>query len=152
MKKDTLKITGMTCAACSARIEKVIGRMEGVDEISVNLATEKAVISYDQEKTELHQIIERIEKSGYGASEVREKKLIDEDKIRKEKEIRTLWTKFTVSAVFAVPLLYFAMGPMIWWLRFPIPSILDPMQFPLNYSILQILLTIPIVIAGSRFY
>ncbi|MDD3170027.1 MAG: copper-translocating P-type ATPase, partial [Eubacteriales bacterium] len=64
----------------------------------------------------------------------------------------TLWTKFTVSAVVAVPLLYFAMGPMIWWLRFPIPSILDPMQFPLNYSILQILLTIPIVIAGSRFY
>lgn len=152
MSKDTLKITGMTCAACSARIEKVIGKMEGVEEISVNLATEKAVISYDQEKTDLHEIMERIEKAGYGAAEVKEKKLVDEDKVRKEKEIRTLWTKFTVSAVFAVPLLYFAMGSMIWWLRFPIPSLLDPMQFPLNYSILQIVLTIPIVIAGYRFY
>lgn len=152
MKKDTLKITGMTCAACSARIEKVIGKMEGIEEISVNLATEKAAISYDQEKTDLHEIIERIEKVGYGATEVQEKKLVDEDKLRKEKEIRTLWTKFTIAAVFAVPLLYIAMGSMIWWLRFPIPSFLDPMQFPLNYSILQMVLTIPIVIAGYRFY
>ncbi len=152
MGKDTLKITGMTCAACSARIEKVIGKMEGVDEISVNLATEKAVISFDQEKTNLNEIIERIGKAGYGASEVKEKKLVDEDKLQKEREIRTLWTKFAVSAIFAVPLLYVAMGSMIWWLRFPIPSFLDPMQFPLNYSILQIVLTIPIVIAGYRFY
>ncbi len=152
MNKDTLKITGMTCAACAARIEKVVGKMEGVDEISVNLATEKATVSYDPEKAALPDIKARIEKAGYGAAEIIEKKLVDEDKIRKEKEIRTLWTKFTVSAVFAVPLLYFAMGSMIWWLRFPIPSFLDPMQFPLNYSILQIVLTIPIVIAGYRFY
>jgi len=152
MSKDTLKITGMTCAACSARIEKVVGKMEGVDEISVNLATEKATVSYDPEKANLLAIKERIEKAGYGAVEIKEKKPVDEDKVRKEKEIRTLWTKFTVSAVFAVPLLYFAMGSMIWWLRFPIPSFLEPMQFPLNYSILQIVLTIPIVIAGYRFY
>jgi len=152
MNKETLKITGMTCAACSARIEKVIGKMEGVEEISVNLATEKATVSYDPEKADLSAIKERIEKAGYGAAEIIEKKLVDEDKLRKEKEIRTLWTKFTVSAIFAVPLLYFAMGSMIWWLRFPIPSILNPMQYPLNYSILQIVLTIPIVIAGYRFY
>lgn len=152
MSKDTLKITGMTCAACAARIEKVVGKMEGIDEISVNLATEKAVVSYDPEKATLQEIRERIEKAGYGADEVKEKKLIDEDKLRKEKEIRTLWIKFIVSAVFAVPLLYFAMGSMVWWLPFPIPSILEPMQYPLNYSILQILLTIPIVTAGYRFY
>jgi len=152
MNKDTLKITGMTCAACSARIEKVVGKMEGVDGITVNLATEKAVISYNPEKTALQEIKERIEKAGYGAVEIEEKKLVDEDKLRKEKEIRILWTKFTVSAIFAVPLLYFAMGSMIWWLRFPIPSFLEPMQYPLNYSILQIILTIPIVIAGYRFY
>lgn len=152
MKKETLKITGMTCAACAARIEKVVGKMDGVDMISVNLATEKASVSYDPDKTGIKEIREKIEKAGYGAAEIIEKKLVDEDKLRKEKEIRTLWTKFIVSAVFAVPLLYFAMGSMIWWLRFPIPMILDPMQYPLNYSILQIVLTIPIVIAGYRFY
>lgn len=152
MNKETLKITGMTCAACSARIEKVVGKMDGIDEVSVNLATEKAMVSYDPAKTGLSEIKERIEKAGYGAVEIQEKKLVDEDKLRKEKEIRTLWTKFIVSAVFAIPLLYFAMGSMISWLRFPIPSYVNPMQFPLNYSILQILLTIPIVIAGYRFY
>ena len=152
MNKDTLKITGMTCAACSARIEKIVGKMEGVDKVSVNLATEKALVSYDSEKTGLEEIREKIEKAGYGAVEIEEKKLVDEDKLRKEKEIRTLWTKFIVSAVFAIPLLYFAMGSMIERLRFPIPSFLDPMMNPMNYSILQIALTIPIVIAGHRFY
>ncbi|MEL7656075.1 MAG: heavy metal translocating P-type ATPase, partial [Bacillota bacterium] len=152
MNKDTLKITGMTCAACAARIEKVVGKMEGIDEISVNLATEKAMISYEPDKLSVADIKDKIEKAGYGAVEIKEKKLVDEDKLRKEKEIRTLWTKFTISAIFAVPLLYFAMGSMIWWLPFPIPMLLDPMQFPLNYSILQIILTIPIVAAGYRFY
>ena len=150
--KETLKITGMTCAACSARIEKVLGKMEGVEEVSVNLATEKATVSFDTEKTGLANIKERIEKAGYGAVEIQKKVPVDEDKALKEKEIKTLWTKFRVSAVFAVPLLYFAMGSMISWLPFPIPSFLDPMRYPLNYAILQICLTIPIVIAGYRFY
>lgn len=149
MMKDTLKITGMTCAACAARIEKVVGKMEGVNEISVNLATEKATVSYDSEKTGLAAITERIAKAGYGAAEIKEKKLADEDKLQKEKEIRTLWTKFIVSAVFAVPLLYFAMGHM---LGLPIPEFFDPMMNPVSYSILQLSLTVPIVIAGYRFY
>jgi len=152
MSKDSLKITGMTCAACAARIEKVVGKIEGVDQISVNLATEKASVSYDPDKTSLPIIQEKIENIGYGAGIIEEKKLVDEDKMRKEKEIRTLWTKFIVSVVFAVPLLYFAMGSMIDWLMFPIPEFFDPMNFPMHYAILQISLTIPIVAAGYRFY
>ena len=64
MKKETLKITGMTCAACSARIEKVIGKMDGVEGISVNLATEKATVSYDPALTNLSLIKAKIEKTG----------------------------------------------------------------------------------------
>lgn len=60
MKKETLKITGMTCAACAARIEKVVGKMAGVEQISVNLATEKATISFDPEKTDISMIKEKI--------------------------------------------------------------------------------------------
>lgn len=152
MKKETLKITGMTCAACSARIEKAIGKMEGIEQISVNLATEKATVSFDPQTTSLSSIKEKIEKSGYGALDIKEKAVVDEDKLRKEKEIKTLWTKFIISAIFAIPLLYFAMGSMIWWLPFPIPSVFNPMQYPLNYAILQIVLTFPIIIAGYRFY
>ncbi len=152
MKKETLKITGMTCAACAARIEKVVGKMEGVDRISVNLATEKAAVSYDPEKTDLDAIKEKIGKTGYSAIEYKEKKIVDEDRLQKEKEIKILWTKFIISAVFAVPLLYFAMAPMIPRLSLPIPALFDPMHYPLNYSIMQIVLTLPIIIAGYKFY
>lgn len=152
MKKETLKITGMTCAACSARIEKVVGKLEGVEQISINLATEKATISFDPALTDTAAIIAKIEKTGYGASEIQEKKVVDEDKLAKEKEIKTLWKKFIISTTFALPLLYFAMGSMIWWLKFPIPEIMNPMQYPLNFALLQLVLTIPIVIAGNKFY
>lgn len=152
IKKETLSITGMTCAACAARIEKVVGKMEGVDRISVNLATEKASVEYDPAITDLAAISGKIEKAGYGAKAIEKNNLVDEDKLKKEKESRTLWRKFTISTIFAVPLLYLAMGSMIWWLPFPIPASLEPMQYPLNYALVQVILTIPIVIAGYRFY
>ena len=142
----------MTCAACAARIEKVVGKMEGVDRISVNLATEKASVEYDPVMTDLAAISGKIEKAGYGAKAIEKNNLVDEDKLKKEKESRTLWRKFTISTIFAVPLLYLAMGSMIWWLPFPIPASLEPMQYPLNYALVQVILTIPIVIAGYRFY
>lgn len=122
LNKKTLKITGMTCSACAARIEKVVGKMDGVEQISVNLATEKATVTYDPGATDLYAIKEKIEKIGYSAFEIEKKNLVDEDKLRKEKEIKILWTKFIISAVFAVPLLYFAMTPMISGFSFPVPS------------------------------
>lgn len=152
IKKETLSITGMTCAACAARIEKVVGKMEGVDRISVNLATEKASVEYDPVITDLAAISGKIEKAGYGAKAIEKNNLVDEDKLKKEKESRILWRKFTISTIFAIPLLYLAMGSMIWWLPFPIPTSLEPMQYPLNYALVQVILTIPIVIAGYRFY
>src|SRR5665648_276545 len=100
MNKETLKITGMTCASCSARIEKVVSKMEGVEQISVNLATEKATILYDSKLTDISSIKSRIEKTGYGALDIQAKKIVDEDKIGKEKEINTLCIKFMISAFF----------------------------------------------------
>ena len=90
-----------------------------------------------------------MKKTGYGAEPAEEKKQVDEDKLQKEKEIRTLRIKLLISAVFAVPLLYFAMGPM---LGFPIPVYVDPMVNPMQYAVMQIFLTIPIIAAGYRFY
>ena len=148
----TIPIGGMTCAACAARIEKVVGKVDGILRVSVNVATEKATVEYDPQKTKLSIIKQSIEKAGYKALSIEKKTTIDEDKLRKEKEIRTLWIKFTVAAVFSIPLLYLAMGSMIWWLHFPIPSFLKPMQYPLTYALTQILLTIPVIIAGYKFY
>ncbi len=152
MQKENLQIVGMTCAACANRIEKVVSKLDGVSTVSVNFASEKLVTNYDPEKINLSDIKNTITKAGYEALEIQKKLTVDEDKIRKEKEIKTLWTKFIVSAVCCIPLLYLAMGAMIWWLRFPIPDALKPMQYPLNYAFTQIALLIPILIAGNKFY
>ena len=151
-KEITIPIGGMTCAACSQRIEKVVGRMEGVSSSTVNLATEKATIKYNPSLVRISQIKAAISKLGYTPLETQSASAVDEDKLRKQKEIRTLWTKFIVSAVFSLPLLYLAMGAMIWWLGFPIPAFLNPMQYPLSYALTQIALVIPVIIAGYRFY
>ncbi len=147
----TIPIGGMTCAACAQRIEKAIAKLEGINKVSVNLATEKATVEYDSQKLRLSAIKQCIEKTGYKALEI-EKNTVDEDKLRKEKEIKTLWVKFTIAAVFGLPLLYFAMVPMVSWWPFPIPMALNPMKYPLRFALLQVLLTTPIIIAGYKFY
>lgn len=152
MKTETLKIEGMTCAACSARIERMMGKREGIHKIAVNLASEKAVVVYEPTVIALDDIKQGIDKLGYKALDIDSSVTVDEDKIKKEKEIRSLWNKFKISAVFCIPLLYLAMGSMIWWLRFPIPHLLKPMEYPLNYAIVQIVLTLPIIGVGYRFY
>ena len=151
-KEVTIPIGGMTCAACSARIEKVVGRIDGVESVSVNLATEEATVLYDAQKVKLSAIKQSIEKAGYKALEIEKKGAVDEDKIRKEKAVRTLWTKFIVSAVFGALLLYYAMGSMIPWLHFPIPAFLDHMHYPVRFALVQLLLTLPIIAAGYKFY
>ncbi|PKM93698.1 MAG: copper-translocating P-type ATPase [Firmicutes bacterium HGW-Firmicutes-1] len=151
-KEVTIPIQGMTCAACANRIEKVTGKMDGVSVSTVNFATEKATIKYDPTKVRISEIKQAIAKAGYKALEIETKIAVDEDKIRKQKEIRTLWTKFIISAVFSIPLLYIAMGSMVTWLNFPIPQWLDPMMYPLNFALSQIILVIPVILAGNKFY
>jgi P-type Cu+ transporter len=147
----TIPIGGMTCAACVQRVEKAIDKLEGVTKVSVNLATEKATVEYDSQVIRLSAIKQCIEKTGYQALEI-DKNTVDEDKLRKEKEIKTLWTKFIVASVFGLPLLYFAMVPMVSWWPFPIPKALNPMMYPLRFALLQISLVTPIIIAGYKFY
>lgn len=152
MEKLNLKINGMTCAACSARIEKVLSKTDGLEHVSVNLATEKAALEYDPSKVSPQDVIDKIIKTGYGAEVIRKSTITDEDKAKKEKAAADLWNRFRISAIFAVPLLYFAMGPMIPGIQLPIPGWMDPMHQPLTYALVLLGLTIPIVIAGYRFY
>ncbi|MCC0721742.1 heavy metal translocating P-type ATPase [Clostridioides sp. ZZV14-6044] len=154
-KKIDMKIDGMTCAACAKAVERVVKKLDGVESISVNIATDKANIDYNPSKVKLSQIKAAIEKAGYKPiEEVKNKVDVDEDKLRKEKEINTLFIKFIVAIVFAVPLFYIAMGPMIikpigpW----PLPEILNPMTNTLNYALAQLILVIPVMIAGYKFY
>lgn len=148
-KEVTIPISGMTCAACVKAVERVVGKLEGVESINVNFATEKAAIRYNPEKTRLSEIKQAITKAGYTPLEIEKSNSVDEDKARKEKEIAVLKMKLMAAALFTVPLLYIAMGHMV---GLPLPNVLHPMHYPLNFALAQIVLTIPVVIAGYRFY
>ncbi|MDR0456145.1 MAG: heavy metal translocating P-type ATPase [Treponema sp.] len=148
MEKHTLSVGGMTCAACSARVEKALRALKGVESAAVNLATEKAAIVYDPRILRLPAIREAIIKAGYQVIETAHNTL-DEDNLRKKKEINLLKTKFIVAAAFAFPLLFIAMAPMM---GIPFPHVLAPMRFPLRYALTELVLTIPVIIAGRRFY
>ncbi len=156
MNKETIKIGGMTCAACSSRVEKALSKVEGVSSASVNLATETAAVEFDPEKIQLPEIEEVVRKTGYEV--IRDVKktsantAVDEHKLRKEKEIQTLRIKFIISAIFALPLLYIAMGPMIPGVTLPIPGGISPHHNPMAYGLTQLLLVVPVVAAGYRFY
>jgi Cu+-exporting ATPase len=150
--KVTIPIGGMTCAACAQRIEKAIRKMDGIETVTVNLATEKATVVYDPKGTRLSAIREAIEKAGYEALEVTGGGTVDEDKIRKDREIKILRTKFVIAVSLGLPLLYIAMAPMITWIRLPFPRFLNPMNYPLSYALAELALVIPIIAAGYRFY
>ncbi|MDR3139254.1 MAG: heavy metal translocating P-type ATPase [Treponema sp.] len=150
--KITIPIGGMTCAACASRVEKAIAKLGGIESASVNLATEKASVVYNPQALRLSAIKAAIEKAGYQALDASKDWAADEDRLRKERELKILRIKFIVAVFFALPLLYIAMAPMIRWVNLPFPKALAPMNFPLIYALTELALVIPIIIAGYRFY
>ncbi|WP_127836766.1 heavy metal translocating P-type ATPase [Clostridium prolinivorans] len=140
------KIEGMTCAACAKTVERVTKKLDGVIESNVNLASEKLNIKYDPSKVEVSDIKRVIEKAGYKALEENTEDLDDR---KKEKEIKLIFNKFIISLIFTIPLLYISMGHMI---GFPLPSFIDPMINPKTFALLQLILVIPVVIAGNKYY
>ena len=147
MTNKSLKIEGMTCAACSKAVERVTRKLGGVTEANVNLATEKLSISFDPSIIDITDIEKAIEKAGYNVA--KEELTEDKDKENKDNEMKLLWKKFIISAIFTIPLLYISMGHMM---GLPLPAFLDPMINPINFALGQLILTIPVVIAGNRYY
>lgn len=147
MATKLLKIEGMTCAACAKAVERATRKLDGVSEANVNFATEKLIIDYESSTVKVSDIKKAIEKAGYKAIE--EATADDKDKEKKEKEMKLLWKKFIISAIFTVPLLYISMGHM---LGFPLPDFISPKINPTAFALTQLLLTIPVVISGNRFY
>lgn len=150
-REVSIPVGGMTCTACSAAIERSLKKLPGIEIASVNFATEKATVKYDPAAVRLSEIKGAIKKAGYEplAMEVDSGAAIDSHKAAKEREIRTMWTKFIVSASFSIPLLYIAMAHMLGW---PLPAALHPMDYPLRFALIQIALVIPAIVAGYRFY
>lgn len=146
MKEIILKISGMTCASCSSSLEKEFNKVIGIDKAIVNIATEKAVIKYDEKTVSFEDIDRVIKKLGFSIN--RNKNDID----IKSKELKVQFYKVLFSFIFSIPLLYIAMAPMIPQISFPYPEFLDPIVNTINFSVIQLILTIPVIIMGYKFY
>ena len=153
IKKIELGVDGMTCASCSAAVERTVRKLPGVFEINVNLTTNRAYINYDPRNVKLAEIKSAISKAGYSPRDIEDgAKGRDEDKERQEKERKNMKTRLITAGFFAVPIFYTAMTHMFPMLGLPLPVFIDPMYNPLNFALLQLILTLPVMIAGSKFF
>jgi len=145
MVNKTFKIEGMTCASCARAVERATRRLEGVASANVNLATEKLAITFEPSVLSVSDIKKAVKNAGYKAVEEDGGKSGDSN----EKERRLLWRRFIISVIVTVPLLYISMGHMA---GLPLPGFIDPMMNPRAYAITQLILTLPVVAAGYRYY
>ena len=152
MRKELLDITGMSCSACSSRIEKVVGRMEGVETIAVNLLTNKAQVTYDDAKLDANAIITRIEKLGFGAAvhqATAKAALPAKPTNTAALELKEMRWRLALSLAFTTPLFYLHMGLMYGW---PLPSIVQEQQNLLLASLLQLFCCLQVVITGYKYF
>lgn len=156
MKKEQFNVTGMTCAACSARVEKAVGKLPGVDKIAVNLLKNSMVVEYDGTALDTQKIIGAVTEAGYGASL---KEAAQEGKASKSmqasandiarQEYEAVKKRLKLSLVFAVPLSYISMGHMMGW---PLPEIFLGVENAMIFSLTLLLLVIPVVFINFKFF
>ncbi|HRS26522.1 MAG TPA: heavy metal translocating P-type ATPase [Methanofastidiosum sp.] len=147
-KEVTIGIGGMTCASCVKAVEFSVRRLKGVVKAEVNFAAENLFVEYDPTKVRLTQIKEAVKKAGYEPLS-EEDKAVDKDQERKEREAKNLFNNFVISAIVTVPLLIIAMGHM---LGMKLPTIIEAHEYPLNFALVQLILVLPSLYAGRRFY
>lgn len=159
MYKEQFDITGMTCSACSARIEKSVGRLPGIKEVSVNLLKNSMVASYDESVLDTAGIVQAVEKAGYGAfsktaADVRNKSSAA-DRTQNpgistaQAEYKQMKQRLLLSALFTIPLFYISMGHMMGW---PLPGFLLGMENAMSFAFTQFLLLIPVVFINFKYY
>ncbi len=153
MKTEVYDIKGMTCASCSAAVERVTGKLEGVESSQVNLATAKMTITYDESRLTPEQIIGRIQRAGFEAELAHDKKKEEqrEEAAEAEEAQHKIRRRLILSIALAVPLLYLSMGHMLP-VKLPLPAVLDMHENPLNFALAQLILTVGILICGRKFY
>ncbi|WP_373711170.1 heavy metal translocating P-type ATPase, partial [Jeotgalibaca porci] len=151
-KTQTFAIEGMTCASCAQTIEKAVGKLSGVDKASVNLATEKMQVSYNPSAISVSDVTGAVSNSGYAAvletTDTQDNSRA-EKREKKEKRMKQLLNRFGISIIFTIPLLIISMGPMV---GMPLPNIVDPMINAFNFSLLQLILTLPIMVVSWEYF
>ena len=159
LQKEQFDITGMTCSACSARIEKSVGKLPGIKEVSVNLLKNSMVASYDESVLDVEGIVQAVEKAGYGAfpkkpAAIQNKssaagRTKNPETSTAQAEYKQMKQRLLISAIFTVPLFYISMGHMMGW---PLPGFLLGMENALSFAFTQFLLLIPVVFVNFKYY
>ena len=159
MKKQQFTITGMTCSACSARVEKAVTKVDGTKDVSVNLLTNSMQLEYDEQKTSVPAIIKAVVDAGYGASvkgkQAAAKAAPQEDPVKKsiaEMKHRLVW-----SIAFLLPTMYISMHGLFEKLfGLPVPQIVgavfDGPENAIIFAFSQFLLVLPIMYLNRRYY
>jgi Cu+-exporting ATPase len=146
-----LAINGMTCASCSARIEKVVSAMPGVRSMQVNLAAETGTAVFEPGTVSKRRIVETIDSLGFEASPVLEEddNLLARQQRETQEKLARMKKELIPAFGFAFALLILSMGEM---LGMPLPGFLDPHHAPFNFAVAQLLLVLPVMWSGRRFY
>ncbi len=156
MRKDHFDVIGMSCAACSARVEKSVAKLPGIKEVSVNLLKNSMTVEYDEETMTSDGIIGAVVNAGYGAT-LRAEKANVAAKAKgapspvdiAKQEYEKMWRRLTASVVFAAPLFYISMGHMMGW---PLPAFFHGTENAMIFALTLFLLTVPIVFINFRFF
>lgn len=148
--KQKFDITGMTCSACSAHVEKSVGKVEGVRSAAVSLLTNTMQVNYDETKLDSEKIILAVERAGYGA-QVSGEKGAQEIPMQNgaENEEKNMRFRLLVSICFLLPLMYLSMGHMI---GLPLPAFFSGAENAVLFVLTQFLLTLPILYVNRKFY
>lgn len=141
--KQKFTISGMTCSACSARVQKAVETIEGIEMVNVNLLSNSMEVQYDQAKASEETIIQAVIQAGYGAQRYRRQNHTENENTKALQEMKQrLWLSF----LFLIPLMYLSMAHMI---SYPIPKLFDN---HLVMAISQLILTIPIMVVNRKYY
>ncbi|HEK9107249.1 TPA: copper-translocating P-type ATPase [Streptococcus equi subsp. zooepidemicus] len=148
MAKETFMLEGMHCTSCALAIEQAVKQLPGVEDVVVNVTTEKLSVTYLAARLTSAEIIQAVRDAGYKAE------LLDETDVRGqmdrlEEQAHQTWYRFVWSALFSLPLVYLSMGPMLGlWL----PDVLSPRLHAISYGLVQLLLTLPVLFLNRQYY
>lgn len=157
MKKEKFDVTGMTCSACSSRVEKCVSKLSGAEKVSVNLLTNSMQVEYDENVLQEGQIIDAVVKAGYGASVQGEgtvkkeaaKGSVGGSSSPVEEQIRNMKMRLIVSFAFLIPLMYVSMGHMV---GLPLPSFLEEAENGVSFAFTQFLFCLPVIYVNRKYF
>lgn len=155
--KEKFDVTGMTCSACSSRVEKCVSKLPGMDQVTVNLLTNSMQVEYDESVLNERQIIDAVVKAGYGASLRTEHQPGDTRSVVKasqgenpaEAEQKQMKFRLKVSFLFLIPLMYVSMGHMV---GLPLPSFLTGVENGVSFAFTQLLLCLPVLYVNRKYF